>query len=387
MQKRSLVHLGLDPFSWYKQMRITNPVCFDEQEQLWELFRYKDIHAMLARPHLFSSIGLFGGEEDGAERGSLFVIDPPRHNKMRALVSQAFTPSRVAQQADTIRNIANELLDASSTSDTLEVIQDLAAPLPIRVIAEMLGIPLARQADFKRWAHEILGSSPEKAVASWRAVEDYMRELLVQKRKQRADDLISVLLDSEIDGEALSEQELVDFCVILLGAGFETTKHLIGNALLCLDEHPDAREQVWADPSLVPGTIEEVLRFRPVVNRLARTVTKETEIGGKQFKAGERIFAWLASANHDEEQWSDPELFDIRRKPNPHLGFGSGIHVCIGAPLVRLEVKIALEQIIERFQDVQRIREVPLQCFVNSFNYGVQQLPTRVQKRTKVSLS
>ncbi|TMC21862.1 MAG: cytochrome P450 [Chloroflexi bacterium] len=379
-QKYAICQLGYDPFSWYKQMRMANPISVDEQEQLYELFRYKDVQAVLADPVRFSSKGLLGGEEK-EERGSILVVDPPRHKKLRTLVSQAFTPRAIAQQADNIRGIVNELLDASTTSGTLDVIKDVAAPLPIRVIAAMLGVPLERQADFKRWAEGIASTSPEQAVASFRAFDEYTRVLLAQKRMARETDVVSALLDAEIDGEPLSEQEIVSFCGALLGAGLETTEHLIGNTILCLDEHPSARAMLWADPSLVSGTIEEALRFRPVVHRVARTVTKDTKIGGQSLKAGHRIFCWIGSANHDEEQWGDPEVFDIRRSPNQHLSFGSGIHFCLAAPLARLEVKILLEQIIERFKDIQRIYEVPLQ-FVPSFGlYGVQQLPVRVQKR------
>lgn len=380
-QKRPLSSLGFDPFTWYKQKRMTDPVSIDEQDQLCEVFRYRDVHAVLTDPLLFSSKGIFGGEEEGAERGSILVIDPPRHKKLRTLVSQAFTPRAIAQQADKIRGIVNELLDASTASGTLDVIRDLARPLPMRVIVEMLGIPPAQEADFRRWAKAMTGHSQEDSVAAFQAIEAYMRELLVQKRQERQDDLVSALLDARVDGQPLTEQEIVDFCVILLSAGFETTGPLIGNILLCLDEHPSAREELWADPSLAPSTIEEVLRFRPVVHRVVRTATRDTEIDGKQVPVGYGIFAWTASGDRDEEQWSDPEVFDIRRSSNHHQGFGAGIHFCIGAPLARLEAKILLEQLIERFKDVQRVREVPLQLFENFNMYGVQQLPLRVQKR------
>jgi len=380
-QKRPLSNLGFDPFPWYKQKRMTDPVSIDEQEELCEVFRYKDVHAVLSDPLLFSSKGIFGGEEEGAERGSIIVIDPPRHKKLRTLVSQAFTPRTIARQADKIRGIVNQLLDASTTSGVLDVIRDLALPLPILVIVEMLGVPLARQADFKRWTQAAFSHSQEQGASGFRACENYMRELIMQRRKVRQDDLISALLDARVDGEPLTEQEIVDFCAALLGGGFETTEHLIGNILLCLDEYPSARAQLWADPSLVSNTLEEVMRFRPVVHRLVRTATKDTEIGGIQVKAGYRMFAWTASAGRDEERWSDPDVFDIQRSSSQHFNFGAGIHFCLGAPLARLEAKIVLEQIIERFADIQRVREVPLQLFENFSLYGVQQLPMRVQKR------
>jgi cytochrome P450 family 109 len=374
-------NLGLNPYSWYKQMRMAHPVSVNEESQLYELFRYKDVQTVLTNPALFSSKGMMGEDNKGAERGSIFAMDPPRHNQLRALVSQAFNPRTIAQQADTIRAIVNELLDAISPCGMIEVIRDLATPLPMRVISSMLGVPIARQADFKRWVEGIFGHSPEQAYASYLAFDDYIRTLLAQKRKVRQDDLISALLYAEVDGDLLSEQEIVDLCVLLLGTGFETTQNLIGNILLCLDEYPEARSQLWADPSLVPSTIEEVLRFCPVTPRIARIVTRDTEIHGKQVKGGYGVLAWVASANRDEEQWKDPEVFDIRRSPNQHLTFSSGIHFCLGAQLARLEARIVLEEIIERFKDIQRIHGVPLRL-IPSFNvYGMQQLLIRIQRR------
>jgi cytochrome P450 len=381
MHIRSVSYLGLNPFPWYKQMRQTDPVSIDEQNQLCELFQYADVQSVYADPEHFSSNCFGGANGEGPTRGSIVSIDPPRHNKLRNLVSQAFTPRTVAQQAENIRGIVNELLDASTASDTMEVMEDFAVPLPIRVIAGLLDVPLSRQADFKRWSDAIVGTSLEQTNSAFEALEYFMRTLIVERRKAPGADLISALLLAQVDGEPLSEQEIVDFSAALLLAGHETMTYLIGNTFLCLDEYPEAREQMWADPSLIPSTIEEVLRFLPVLPRGLRLVTSDTEIAGKPLKAGYGVFAWVGSANRDEEQWKDPEIFDIRRSPNRHLGFGSGIHFCLGAPLARLEAKIALEGFIERFKDVQRVREVPLQPIASLHAYGVKQLPVRLQKR------
>jgi cytochrome P450 len=306
---------------------------------------------------------------------------PPRHNKVRALVSQAFTPRAVNQQANNIRTIANRLLDTCASSDTLELIHDFASPFPMSVIAGMLGVPLTQQDDFKRWTQGILGHSQGDAAACFLAFSNYMRNFFEEKRRDKQDDLVSALLDAQVDGESLSEQELVYFCMLLLGAGLKTTEHLIGNIVLCLDEYPGARKQVWADPSLLPSTIDEVLRFRPVIHRTGRVAKQDTEIGGKQIKAGHFLFAWTASANRDEKRWTDPDFFDIRRSPNTHLAFSAGIHTCLGASLARLEAKIALEQLIERFKDIQVIHETPIQLISSYTVYGVQQLPLRVYRR------
>jgi cytochrome P450 len=370
--------MGLDPFSWYKQMRLTNPVSIDEQNQLCEVFRYNDVQAVFADPSLFSS--KFDLDAD-TDRGSVVAVDPPRHKKLRSLVSEAFTPRTIAQQADNIRDIVNELLDASTASGTLEVMRELAVPLPVRVIAALMGVPSSQHADFKRCSEAIASDAPAQAYAGMRALHELTRTLIGERRRDPQADLISALLSAQVDGEPLTEPQIVDFCALLLVAGHETTTHLIGNALLCLDEHPAAREQVWADPSLLPGTIEEVLRYYPVSPRVTRLVTRDAEFGGRQLHRGYRIFLWTGSANRDEEQFADPDFFDIRRSPNRHLTFGSGIHFCLGAPLARLETRIALEAIIERFKDVQRVREVPLQPVASFFAYGLEQLPLRVYKR------
>jgi cytochrome P450 len=280
-----------------------------------------------------------------------------------------------------IRTITNELLDDCAASDTLELIHDFATPLPMRVIAAILGVPLERRNDFKRWTLTISSSSQEEASAAYVEFLNYMGELIEEKRKARQDDMISALLDAQVDGERLSKQELTSFCISLLAGGFETTGRMLGNLMLCLDEYPESREQVWTDPSLVPTTIEEVLRFRPVAPRLSRVVKKDTVLGGKNIPAGYYLFVWLASANRDEELWQDPDVFDIHRSPNPHIEFGYGIHTCLGMPLARLELRIALEQFIERFKDVQVIHDEPLQVIPSFGLYGLQQLPLRVQKR------
>ena len=378
-RQRPVSNLGIDPGPWYKQMRMTNPVAIDEENMLCEVFRYKDVQTVLADATRFSVEGTLGAE--GEDMGSVATMDPPRHNKVRALVSQAFTPRTIAQQADTIRTIANRLLDDCTASNTLELIHDFATPLPMEVIAGMLGVPLARRGDFKRWSQDITDPSPQVAVAAYLAFVNYMGELIEEKRKARQDDVISALLDAQVDGEVLNKQEMISFCITLLGAGFETTERMLGNLMLCLDDHPESREQVWADPSLVPTTIEEALRFRPVAPRLSRVVKKDTELGGKKLPAGYYLFTWLGAANRDEEQWKDPDVFDIHRSPNPHIEFGHGVHVCLGMPLARMELRIALELFIERFKDVRVMRDVPLQLVPSFGLYGLSQLPLRVQKR------
>ena len=376
LRKHGVSSLGLNPFPWYEQMRLTEPVSIDEQEHLCEVFRYTDAQAVLANPLLFSSKQLLVGEE----HTGMVVTDPPRHGKLRGLLSHAFMPRTIAPLEEHIRGIVNELLDAAMASDTMDVMEDFAPHLPVRVICEMLAVPSEQHADVKRWSAVLMGNSAEQSIMGYRSLQE-LYALVAQRRKAPGDDLVSGLLATELDGEPLSDPMIVDTCFGLLVAGNETTALLIGNTILCLDEHPESREQVWADPFLLPSTIEEVMRFRTIAQRTIRLATKDLEIGGKQLKTGYRVLVWIGSANRDEEQFADPEVFDIRRTPNRHLGFSHGIHYCLGAPLARLEARIALEGIIERFKDIQRVREVPLQPYPSCNFYGVQHLPVRLQKR------
>jgi cytochrome P450 len=203
----------------------------------------------------------------------------------------------------------------------------------------------------------------------------YLKTITDERRKKPTDDLISALLAAQIDGQYLSEGELLSFYVLLLVAGNETTTNLIGNALICFDEYPQALEQLHANPSLIPGAIEEVLRFRSPVQRLIRITTKDTELNGHHIPAGQIISPWLGSANRDETQFSHPDTFDIQRSPNRHVGFGHGIHFCVGAPLSRLEGKIALEILLARFKNIKRDQSVPLERIpAASAFFGVQKL-------------
>jgi cytochrome P450 len=199
---------------------------------------------------------------------------------------------------------------------------------------------------------------------------------MIKKRRHEAkDDLISALLNAQIDGEHLNQQELLGFCVLLLVAGNETTTNLIGNAFVCFEEHPEVMEQLQADPALIPGAIEEVLRYRSPVQFMYRRAAADVTLESQEIRAGQMVISWIGSANRDERQFPDPDRFDIKRTPNRHLAFGHGIHFCIGAPLARLEAKIALTLMFERMKDIQRIRSVPLESTGSMIVYGVKHLP------------
>ncbi|GCE50396.1 cytochrome P450 [Thermosporothrix hazakensis] len=374
------------PYEWYRQMRETQPVFFDQKMQAWHVFRYADVERVLSDHTAFSSDqNRFMPEEyRDANPFTLSIIrmDPPRHHQLRRLVSQAFTPRRVAQMEARITEITNALLDQVIAKGEMDVIQDLATPLPITVIAELLGIPTEQREQFKQWSDAFISGDGEATAEDQQAsiqaagsMAAYFTQLFEERRAHPQDDLISALLQAEVDGERLSNEELIGFCVLLLVAGNETTTNLIGNAILCLDEYPESMELLRANRNLVPGALEEALRYHSPVKLLPRWSVSETMIGDQHIEAGQVLLTWIHSANRDETQFPDADQFLIEREPNRHLGFGRGIHFCLGAPLARLEAKIALNAMLDRLPGSWNVPDEPLSLVKNMSTFGVKKLP------------
>jgi cytochrome P450 len=302
-------------------------------------------------------------------------MDPPRHRQLRNLVTQAFTPRSVAQLSERITAIVNQLLEQVAATGRMDIIDDLAYPLPVIVIAELLGIPHADRERFKVWSDAVVGATYPEDGDPQAEMSEYFLDMIAQRSREPKDDLISALLDAQIDGQHLNQRELLGFCILLLVAGNETTTNLIGNAILCFDEHPEVMEQLRAEPALVPGAVEEVLRYRSPVQFMYRRTVANTTIRDQEIRAGQMVLAWIGSANRDEAQFPNPDSFDIRRTPNRHIAFGHGIHFCLGAPLARLEAKIVLTMLLERFHEIKRVPGVALEATGSDIVYGVKHLP------------
>lgn len=390
-KRRRLFETSLNPFPEYRIMRETDPVSYDEERRWWELFRYQDVQRIITDYATFSSEQVMkerdmprrprsehanqdSNEQDRGEFApTLINLDPPRHKQLRSIITQAFTPRAVTRMTPRITTIVHEQLDTVASTGRMDVIEDLSYPLPVIVIAEMLGIPSQQRAQFKRWSDDLLSRDEKQQGQTIKEMNSYFRSVIAERRVEPRDDLISALVAAQVDGEKLTEPELLSFCVLLLIAGNVTTTNLIGNAFLCFDDHPEVMDELRAEPSLIPGAIEEVLRYLSPVQRLIRAAAVDTVIGDKQIKAGQLVIPCLGSANRDEAQFPDPDVFDIRRTPNHHVAFGHSIHFCIGAPLARLETRIALEVMLQRFSEIKRAREVPLET-VGGF-LGVKSLP------------
>ncbi len=370
------VERELNPFPWYARMRASEPVAFDREWQSYSVFRYADVQRVLSEYAIFSSDRAGGQEARHPLAASLINMDPPRHRQLRNLVSQAFTPRAVAALEPRIARIVDELLAAAAPLGRMDIVEDLAYPLPVIVIAELLGIPPADRARFKAWSDAVVtGQAGDQRGNLQREMAMYFLQTIEQRRHDPGGDLISALLRAEVDGQKLTEMELLGFCMLLLVAGNETTTNLIGNAILCFDEQPEVYERLRAEPALLPSAIEEVLRYRSPVQAMDRVTTTETVVGGVTIPPRTWISAWIGSANRDEEQFPNADTFDITRAPNKHLAFGQGVHFCLGAPLARLEAKVALGAVIERLRDIKRVREVALEPLQSNIVYGVRHLP------------
>jgi cytochrome P450 len=374
MQAQSVVISNAErfsnPFPWYAKMRLESPVFYDTEQQSWMVFRYEDVKSVFANWQLFSSKVPHPPEQTDFTQ-SLNFTDPPKHRSLRSLVAKVFTARRVEELAPRITQITHELIDQVQAQHRMDFVHDLAIPLPVIVIAEILGVPVADRADFKRWSDGIVILDP----AALKAMADYFRYLLGERRKQPGEDLISDLIAAHEAGETLTAQELVDFCIVLLVGGNETTTNLLGNAILCFHEYPAAYERLKQEPNLLPLAIEEVLRYRSSIQGIERFTTVETQLGGQTIPVGQMVTVWMGSANRDAAQFDRAEEFVGDRDPNPHVAFGNGIHFCLGAPLARLEAAIVLRAVLERLPNLRIDPAATLEFIPTTTVHGLTSLP------------
>jgi len=377
-----------DPFPAYDQMRSHSPVLHVPPLDLWMIFDYEGVKRALNDHAAFSS-SMFTAKRANPEWFIFF--DPPRHSKLRALVMRAFTPRVVANLEPRIRELSRELLDQRIEHGEMDLALDYSVPLPMMVIAEMLGVPIADRSQFTRWNDVMLslsyvvpgGADAAKASQDYFAVKAemgaYLTGLLAERRAAPRDDLLTKLVEAEVDGEHLTEQEILGFFQLLLIAGSETTTNLLNNAILCLIEHPDQFARLRATPALMPSAIEEVLRYRSPVQWMFRATQRDVEVDGQTIPAGKLVLPIIGSANRDPRRFRDAGRFDIARDPNPHIAFGHGIHFCLGAPLSRLEARIALPDLLERLKVLELASHEPWEPRKALHVHGPARLPIRFE--------
>jgi cytochrome P450 len=377
-----------EPFAWYDQVRSASPVLCDARTGTWMLFDYASVKGAMDDHATFSSRVTHPG---GRAPEWLVFLDPPRHTRLRAIVSRAFTPRAIATLQPRIEAISTELLDSLRKRREIDLVADYAEPLPVRVIAEMIGIPVEDQTTFARWSHAIVnlsyaitgGESGARAVREYAAVKAdivrYLADMIAARRVSPSDDLLSTLVCSEVDGERLTEEEIVGFFQLLLSAATETTTNLITKAFLCFMDYPEQLARVRRSPEATGTAIEEVVRFRSPGQIMFRQTTREVTLHGRTIPADRFVLLMIGSANRDPAYFPDAHRFDVTRSPNPHIAFGHGIHSCLGAALARAEARVALPQLLSRLRRFAPASTEPWAPREALHVHGPAALPLRVE--------
>ncbi|MCM2998269.1 cytochrome P450 [Paenibacillus cellulositrophicus] len=356
----------------HRQERLCRLDDFFGMGEAWIAFRYEDVSAILKDPRFLSDRRKFPSQQQSSPEKSsvnellewfknmpnMLMVDPPDHTRLRRLVSKAFTPRMIEDLRPRIQQIADELLDKVASRGKMELISEFAYPLPIIVISEMLGIPGHHQARFREWTHKLAQGAlnPGQANLVQEALQefiDYIQSLISEKRVRPGNDVISGLLQAYDEGDKLNENELLSTIWLLITAGHETTVNLIGNGTLALLQHPEQMQLLREDPALLPAAVEELLRYAGPVMITGRVADEDIEIHGTLIRKGEMVMVSLAGADMDASRFDAPERLDITRQETDHLAFGRGIHLCLGAPLARMEGQIAFGSLLRRFPNLR----------------------------------
>jgi cytochrome P450 len=380
-----------DPYPAFKELRTSAPVCWNGDTGFWALLKYDDIRFVSTNPAMFSSAkGITIPDPalpNPVQEGNLIFTDPPRHRQLRKLINSGFTRRQVRLLEPKLRDFARRVLDQVDPSTTSEFAEQIAAPLPTWMIAELLGARPEDWERFRAWSDASVGiADPDIELDSLTALGElycYFSELIKHSRtgtRTGPDDLLSVLVAAEVDGQRLSDEDLLNFCYLLLVAGNETTRNLIALGMLALIEHPEQFAILRDDPSLVPGAVEEMLRYTSPVASMARCATQDVELRGQTIREGDMVVMLYGSANRDEDVFGPTaEEFDVKRNPNPHIAFGCGEHSCLGAQLARLEARVLFGELLARFGEVELAGQVSR--MKATMVPGVKRMPVRLVSR------
>ena len=377
-------HVMDDPYPYYRALLADHPLYYSSARDVWALCRYGDLRPALKDWHTFSSAEGVNIEPGFSETigPEILNMDPPRHDQLRRLVSHHFSNSTVGAYEPMVRAFAHKLIDELSAEGGGDFAADFSQRLPVLVICRLMGIPLSDESAVRQLAHDMLlalsGSDEFNDVSTAAADElrRYMGELVAARRRSPRDDVISSLANGEIDGEPIGAEEMFAMCLIIYLAGNTTTSSLVSNGLYLLAQHPDQQARLAATPEAVPNAVEELLRYESPVQWTSRVATRDVELHGQVVPAGSRVMMLLAAAHRDPRVFDDPNKFDVFRRPRRHLGFGDGVHRCVGAPLARLEGRVALEVIFERVPNF-RLAGEPERLHIST-ERGLASLPLAV---------
>ncbi|MFQ5352038.1 MAG: cytochrome P450 [Candidatus Binatia bacterium] len=378
-----------DPHSTYKWLRNNAPVFWDENNSTWVISKYEDVVEVSTNPKVFHSSRGILPDTDAYPQISIVTMDDPRHGQLRRLVNRGFTPSMVELLEDRVRAIVNESIDAVIERGRCDFAVDIAAPLPLLVIAELLGIRRGDEERFKLWSDAMMLSAGrstephilERATEAFSEYAAYLRDLIEERRRKPEKDLISVLIGAydegvlESSGDVMEENELLMFMTLLMVAGNETTRNAIAGGVLALIQNPDQRRKLIDDLGLLDSATEEVIRWVSPIIGFARTATEDTAIRGQRIAKDDKVFMLYQSANRDEEVFEEADRFRIDRSPNDHLAFGIGSHYCLGANLARLEIKIMLESLTRRMPDIELAPGAGVTRFYSPIVAGIESMP------------
>jgi cytochrome P450 family 142 subfamily A polypeptide 1 len=361
----------------YRWMRANAPVHFDANSGLWGVATYDGVLAVERDATTFSNAG--GSRPDTGPLPWMIDMDAPAHFERRKLVNRGFTPGRVRAGAPHLVRLCDELINGVCERGECDLVADLAAPLPMIVIGDMLGVPPEDRDDLLRWSDDMLASlsgDPDRVVAAATAFGDYQEyalRLIAARRERPTHDLVSVLVHAEVDGARLDDTEIVFESLLLLVGGDETTRHVISGGVEQLLRNPAQKKNLQDEPELMASGVEEMLRWVTPIKNMNRTVTRDVEFGGQHLRTGDKVLVLYESANFDDRHFDEPDRFDVERFPNDHLAFGFGAHFCLGASLARLEVATMVERLLNRLPDLAIATDDPLPSFIGA----ITELPVR----------
>lgn len=370
------------PHPHFRWMREHAPVYYDERAGCWGIALHEDIMSLSKTPERFCSGG--GSRPDSPPIPSMINLDDPQHKRRRNLVNKGFTPRHVEEHEPFIRDVCRQLIDNVAMRRRCDFVKEIAAPLPMIMIGEMLGVEPEDRDRLLRWSDDMISgtsadAAPELASAAGKAFEEYAaynRRVVADRRANPRDDLMSVLVHAEIAGEKLSDEELLQESLLILVGGDETTRHVISGGMEALIRNPDQRQKLIDDPAKIPSAVEEMLRWVTPIQNMSRTLTGDCELRGQKLQEGDKLLLLYVSGNRDERVFANPDVFDVERTPNDHVAFGGfGTHFCLGASLARLELRVMFEELMRRLPDIRLATDEKPPLRPSNFIVGIESMP------------